>query len=102
MYKSPIDVFVKEMRMKQEEQVLEAIQEIGVSVDKDELIKALQYDRGQYEKGFAEGRAEAIKEFAEKLKDKYSQADILCPRRIISITEKGLDDFVKEMVGKQE
>ncbi len=47
-------------------------------------------------------KTEAIKEFAEKLKDKYSQADILCPRRIISITEKGLDDFVKEMVGEQE
>ena len=47
-------------------------------------------------------RAEAIKEFAKKLKEQYSQADILCPRRIVSITEKGLDSLVKEMVGEQK
>lgn len=28
---------------------------VGVKVDRDELVKALQYDRGQYEKGYAEG-----------------------------------------------
>lgn len=27
-----------------------------VDVDKDELLKALQYDRDQYEKGYADGR----------------------------------------------
>lgn len=56
MYESPIEIFVKEMRMKQEEQVLKAVQEIGVHIDKDELVKALKYDREQYEKGFADGR----------------------------------------------
>lgn len=41
-------------------------------------------------------KAEAIKEFAESLKEKYSQADILCPRRIICLTEKDLENLVKE------
>ena len=59
----------------------------GTATDKEVLLK--------------QAKAEAIKEFAEKLKEKYSQADILCPRRIISITEKGLDNLVKEMVGEQ-
>lgn len=44
-------------------------------------------------------RAKAVKGFAERLKTKYSQADILCPRRVVSLTEKELDNFVKEMVG---
>ena len=30
-------------------------QSIGYKVDKDELIKALQYDRQQYEKGYKDG-----------------------------------------------
>lgn len=95
MYKSPIEIFVKEMQMKQEEQVLKAVQEVGVTVDKDELIKALQYDRGQYEKGFAEGRAKAIKEFAEKLKCGVSITSgiIICA---------DIDNLVKEMVDEQE
>ena len=38
-----------------EDNVFKAIQDYGVFVDKEELIKALQYDRGQYEKGFADG-----------------------------------------------
>ena len=42
-------------------------------------------------------RDKAIKEFAEMLKEKYSQADILCPRRIISLTENELNNLLKEM-----
>ena len=34
----------------------------------NELIKALQYDRGQYEKGFADGRAVGAKDALEKLR----------------------------------
>jgi len=32
-----------------------ACMKVGVKVDKDELIKALRYDRGQYEKGYQDG-----------------------------------------------
>ena len=28
-------------------------------IDKEELAKALQYDRGQYDKGYEDGRADA-------------------------------------------
>ena len=34
--------------------VLTAVHNVGIKVDKDELAKALAYDRGQYEKGFAD------------------------------------------------
>jgi hypothetical protein len=40
-----------------ENTIIEGVHKVGVSVDKDELVKALAYDRGQYEKGFEEGRA---------------------------------------------
>jgi hypothetical protein len=43
------------MRTQFEDNVFKAIQDYGIVVDKEELIKALQYDRGQYEKGFADG-----------------------------------------------
>lgn len=46
-----------------------AVQRVGVNVDKDELIKALQYDRGQYDKGYADGYKEAIRKFSKKLKE---------------------------------
>lgn len=58
LYQSPIDVIVEKMQTKFENGVFEAIQKQGILVDKEELIKALQYDRGQYEKGYADGLRE--------------------------------------------
>ena len=53
-YESPIDIVVGEMQFKFEQDVMKAIQSYDICVDRDELIKALQYDRHQYEKGFAD------------------------------------------------
>lgn len=58
MYQSPIDVIVGKMQTKFENGVLEAVQKQGIFVDKEELIKALQYDRCQYERGYADGLRE--------------------------------------------
>ena len=56
MYESPISLLVSNMehqiRDEQERCILEAVQRVGVAVDKEELIKALQYDRRQYESGY--------------------------------------------------
>lgn len=54
-YKSPIEIIMGQMRMEQENETYRVVQSYGVNVDKDELIRALQYDRGQYEKGYADG-----------------------------------------------
>lgn len=77
MYKSPIDL----MRTMQtqietdiETHVLTAIERVGVHVDKDELIKALQYDRNQYDKGFDDGRKETAKEVLQELKNRIVKA----------------------------
>ena len=46
----------RELQKAQEDAVIQAVLNIGVTVDKEELVKALAYDRGQYEKGFRDGR----------------------------------------------
>lgn len=64
MYESPINVICGEMQMRLEDEILEAVKNIGVYVDKDELVKALSYDRNQYSKGYND----AVEEFREYLK----------------------------------
>jgi hypothetical protein len=54
-YESPIQIAIGQMRMEHDNNIYRAVQEYGVDVDKDELIKALRYDRGQYEKGYVNG-----------------------------------------------
>lgn len=58
-YKSPIDIVNNGMQMvreqlnnQEEEIILKAVVRVGINVDKDELIKALHYDRNQYKKGY--------------------------------------------------
>lgn len=61
MYKSPIDLIVGQMNLQLEGEVCKAVQNYGVDVDKDELLKALQYDRGQYEKGYKDRDTEIVR-----------------------------------------
>lgn len=67
MYESPINIIQGEMQMQLEGEVYKAIQKVGVDVDKEELLKALQYDREQYKKGYND----AIEEFAEIFKRSF-------------------------------
>lgn len=58
MYKSPIETVMKEVFQKMNEDfensVLKAVQKVGTNVDKEELLKALIYDRGQYDAPYEE------------------------------------------------
>ena len=54
MYKSPIRVIYGQMQTKMEGDVLKAVQSYHINVDRDELIRALKYDRDQYKKGYAD------------------------------------------------
>lgn len=58
MWKSPIEIaeeITKQIDMDFENGIIKAVQRVGIDVDKEELLKALQYDRGQYEKGYQDG-----------------------------------------------
>lgn len=65
MYKSPVEVIVSdvatEFAKQQDEYIYRTIQSIDVKVDKEELIRALQYDRDQYEKGYRDAASEFAK-----------------------------------------
>ncbi len=64
MYKSPIDILVADIQhqivQQQDEEIYKAVVSVGINVDKEELIRALSYDRHQYSKGYADGRASAM------------------------------------------
>ncbi|MDO4486048.1 MAG: DUF551 domain-containing protein [Bacillota bacterium] len=55
MYMSPITIMQSETKMRLEGEIMKAVARYGIDVDKDELIKALNYDRRQYEKGYKDG-----------------------------------------------
>lgn len=64
-YKPPINIIQEKMTTEFDNDVLKAIINVGVKVNKDELIKALEYDRNQYLQGY-----EDAKEKYEKALDK--------------------------------
>lgn len=70
MYESPINQILGELQMHLEGETLKAVQNVGIDVNKEELLKALQYDREQYGKGYKDGYAKAIYDFAELIKQK--------------------------------
>lgn len=55
-YKSPINIIQEEMRTKFDNDVLESVINVGIKVNKDELIKALKHDRNQYLQGYEEAK----------------------------------------------
>ena len=58
MYESPITAFLNRMNFEYDGEILRAVQSVNVTVDKDELMKALRYDRDQYEKGYRDATEE--------------------------------------------
>ena len=70
MYSSPVEIIISQMIEKavndgQEQlnaHIIEQICKVGVIVDKEELIRALNYDRRQYAKGYQDGNLGAMTE----------------------------------------
>lgn len=77
MYESPITMYMsdinKEIQKQTEEESMIVInQTIGFDVDKEELLKALQYDREQYEKGYRDCKndiLDKVKQAREEMHD---------------------------------
>lgn len=60
MYESPFSVSFMEEVAKEvgewiDDSIMKATVDAKITVDKDELVKALAYDRGQYDKGYGDG-----------------------------------------------
>ncbi len=56
MYDPPVDIIYDKVKYNLENGIMEAIQRVGINVDKTELLRAMQYDRDQYNKGFSDGK----------------------------------------------
>lgn len=76
-YESPItriqSTLIEEMVKKEEDHLMcEVRQTIGYQIDKAELIKALNYDRDQYERGYQDGRSAGYRQAeSEKRKGRW-------------------------------
>lgn len=66
MYDSPIDLYISDIQnqivAQQDEQIYKAVVHFFPDVKRDELLKALRYDREQYGKGYADGKRDAMDE----------------------------------------
>ena len=54
-YESPIHMVTNDIRLKVENKIAKAVLDVGIDVNKEELLKALRYDREQYDKGYRDG-----------------------------------------------
>ena len=61
-YESCIKAYTIPPKFEYDNQVMKAVMRLGIRVDKEELIKALRYDRDQYEKGYNDGKEAILKE----------------------------------------
>lgn len=69
MYESPIEIMYGEMKMQVVDNVVKAVQEQQIHVDREELIKALRGERNQYQKGFNDAAKEIFAEIKQGLEE---------------------------------
>ena len=106
MWESPINIMeiqepiIEQLNNEREEMVLKQIWKIGVDVNKEELIKALQYDRNQYEKGYKDGYEKAIDEFVN-LVNQCSGYTENCIEHDLSLTIYTIHQIAEEMRGAE-
>ena len=69
-YKSPIETLREKATFWVDEQVYQAVENVDIKVDREELLRALQYDRGQYDTGYKNGYADGYAQGVEDIKAK--------------------------------
>lgn len=85
-YESPIklhkitdDMFVEFGRKLEDEIVMSTKVQLGIEVNKEQLLHALKYDRGQYQKGYDDGHS-----------DGYQKGYDDAINRILEMARKGI------------
>ena len=78
MWESPVNIYetISDMVEKEIEEniIIEIKRQLGIDINKEELIKALQYDRNQYDKGYQDGlNADRWISIKDKLPDEEGQ-----------------------------
>jgi hypothetical protein len=103
MYESPIKLMVadihRQIMEQQENEIYKAVLHYVPDIDKAELIRALQYDRDQYSKGYADGKRDAMNEFVRckdctYMEDAYvCNGFLICPASNMEITDNGFCSY---------
>ena len=77
-YEPPITMLMNDIEAKIESDCINVVQHYGFNVDKDELMKALNYDRDQYNKGYQDGVKKAL---SERSQDEWIPVSERLPNR---------------------
>ena len=100
MYKSPIELLVDNIQYQivkqQDEEIYKAVCHYVPNVDKEELIRALNYDRNQYERGYADGKADAMPRWipvTERLPTPYEKV-FTCRRELLGGTKIICNEYI--------
>ena len=87
MYESPFMLSLMEEVAKEvgewiDDSTMKATVDAKITVDKDELVKALAYDRGQYDKGYCDGYQDGKRDALEwiSVEERLPESDkyVLC------------------------
>ncbi len=113
MYDSPITQFMdnyvsdiqKQITEQKEAKIMQTISEtMGFDIDKQELIKALNYDREQYNKGYEDARHDMLK-IIDEIKSKIIDESNKCFLGMNWDKALGLDlarDIIEENIKEHE
>lgn len=104
MYESPITMVQRtiseQMRQEEDRYICEIEQEVGFHIDKQELIRALNYERQQYEKGYLDGRVSGKHEIESKLVH-LSSNHYIGPEYLNRLEAQDADSDYKEFIKKR-
>ena len=100
LWESPITQISTQLEQKMREEedklVVEVSQTVGYDINKEELIKALNYSKEQFGKGYAKGYARAVSDFAEKMKQSImEQSDWECNKAFYIGMIEGVKIFLE-------
>lgn len=88
-YQSPIEIIYGELKLETENAITRAVQQVGINVDKEELRKALVYDRHMYERGRRDRDSEIVRckdcKYGEKTKNIFGEDMVACRNDDIGI-----------------
>lgn len=96
MYESPITIIQGELQTTMEKECMKVVQAYGFDVNKEELAKALSYDRIQYSKGYSDGYDKAIDDFVCRLRSRIIMARRV-DEKLAYVDECDIDEIVKEL-----
>lgn len=99
MWESPINIYETVSDMVEKEIdgniIVEIKKQLGIDINKEELIKALQYDRNQYDKGYQDGlNADRWISVDDKLPKEVSTILVLLKNGFVTIARYRFGEFI--------